>query len=127
MMDTNFYGRELIIDMHYCDVKTFNRYIIEKFFAEVCNETKMQKCEEIYWFDDFDTPVGEEQTDPQTTGTSAVQFILTSNITVHTLDLLGKVFINFFSCKDFNPDVVENLAMARFGGRIVNSTLLTRI
>lgn len=120
------YGMELILDLHNCNVKNFNRKNIESFFEDICRETNMQKCE-LYFWDDLETPKNEKQTDPQTTGTSAVQFILTSNITIHTLDKLGKVFINFFSCKSFDKEIVEEIAIIRFGGHIANSTLLTRI
>ena len=120
------YGMELILDLHNCNGKDFNRRNIDNFFTEVCHQTGMQKCE-VYFWDDLETPEDEKQTNPQTTGTSAVQFILTSNITIHTLDKLEKVFINFFSCKSFNPQTVEQLAKEYFNGKIINSTLLTRI
>ena len=120
------YGMELVLDLHECDVEQFNRDIIDRFFTAVCKETNMKKCDMHFW-DDLETPKNEKQTDPQTTGTSAVQFILTSNITIHTLDKLGKVFINFFSCKSFVKCTVEDLALKYFRGKIINSTLLTRI
>ena len=41
----NTYGMELILDLHECDSETFNRKTIDKFFAEACEETGMQKCE----------------------------------------------------------------------------------
>ncbi len=120
------YGMELILDLHNCNVKCFTRPQINSFFTDVCNETGMQKCEQ-YWWDDLRSEEHEKQADPQTTGTSAVQFILTSNITVHTLDKLDKIFINFFSCKFFKKSIVEQLAKDYFEGEIINSILLTRI
>lgn len=120
------YGKELILDLHNCETIKFTRKNIESFFSDVCVKTGMQKCE-LYFWDDLETPENEKQTNPQTTGTSAIQFILTSNITIHTLDKLKKVFINFFSCKGFDPLIVEKLAITYFCGEITNSTLLTRI
>jgi S-adenosylmethionine/arginine decarboxylase-like enzyme len=119
------YGRELIIDMHQCNISRFDRKTIEAFFTEVCDRTDMEKCE-LFWWDDLESEEEEKQTDPQTTGTTAVQFILTSNITIHTLDKLGKVFINFFSCKDFNTQLVKSLALFYFGGTIVNELVIER-
>lgn len=119
------YGQELILDLHNCDPEKFNRMWIEMFFEEVCATTKMQKCE-LCWFDDQDTPEGEKQTDPQTTGTSAVQFILTSNITIHTLDLLKNVYLNFFSCKEYDPEDVVKIALEFFGGAVVSMHFLER-
>ena len=94
----DIYGYELIIDLHGCDVKTFNRESLDNYFENICNAIDMQRCEMHFW-DDVGVPDNEKQTSPHTKGTSAVQFILTSTIVVHTLDLLGAVYINIFSCK----------------------------
>lgn len=120
------YGWELILDLHNCNIKDFNRRNIDNFFTAVCKKTKMQKCELFFW-DDLGTEENEKQTDPQTIGTSAVQFILTSNITIHTLDKLGKVFINFFSCKKFNEWDVYDLAIEYFSGEVVKRYLIKRV
>ena len=120
------YGNELIIDMHNCKSELFNRNNINNFFDEVCEKTNMQKCE-LFWWDDLKTPEEEKQINPKTKGTSAIQFILTSNITIHTLDELGKVFINFFSCKVFEHPGVSDLALKYFKGKIVNQIYLTRL
>lgn len=85
----------------------------------------MQRCE-LYFWDDLETPEEEKQTEEHTVGTSAVQFILTSNITIHTLDKLGKVFINIFSCKDFDSDKVSGFTKW-FGGKIVHRVEVDRI
>ncbi len=120
------YGVELILDLHECDVTTFNRSSLENYFIEVCDLIDMQRCELHFW-DDLNTPEEEKQTSPHTTGTSAIQFILTSNITIHTLDILQKVFINIFTCKDFSTSDAEKFTAEWFGGTIVNSTVVDRL
>ena len=98
------YGKELIMDLYGCNPKKFNRSNLDKFFAELCELIDMEKCERYFW-DDLGIPESERQISPHTKGTSAVQFILTSitsNITIHTLDMVGEVYINVFSCKDFD-------------------------
>lgn len=120
------YGKELVLDLHNCDTTTFNRESIEQYFIELCDLIDMQRCELHFW-DDLDTPEDEKQTSPHTVGTSAVQFILTSNITIHTLDLLGKVFINIFSCKDFDPKKAAEFTVNWFKGEIVQTTVLDRL
>lgn len=120
------YGQELILDVHQCDVSKFNRADIDTFFAEVCSLTNMVQCER-FWWDDFDVPEEERQTSPHTTGTSAVQFILTSSIVIHTLDLLGKVYINIFTCKDFDPDIIAKYAETWFGGEIAARHFIERL
>ncbi len=119
------YGKELILDIHNCDNSTFTRDSIENYFNELCRLIGMKQCEMHFW-DDLETPEGEKQTDPQTTGTSAVQFILTSNIIIHTLDLLDKVFVNIFSCKDFDVDIVFYFTKSWFKGDIVTNEVIER-
>ena len=75
----------------------------------------MEKCEVHFW-DDVGVPVEEQQTSPHTKGTSAVCFILTSTIVVHTLDLLKAVYVNIFSCKRFDPDAAATFTERFFRG-----------
>ncbi len=95
------YGYELIMDLHGCDVSMFTRDNLRIFFVELCDLIKMQR-RDLHFWDDIDTPIDEQQTSPHTKGTSAVQFILTSSIVIHTLDIKENVYINIFSCKYFD-------------------------
>ncbi len=119
------YGSELIIDLHECDVSTFNRPSLRRYFARLCEAIDMQR-ETLHFWDDVGVSEDERQTSPHTKGTSAVQFILTSSVVVHTLDLVGAVYVNIFSCKAFDKDVAEKLTREWFGGTIVNSTVVER-
>ncbi len=120
------YGKELILDLHGCNINTFNRKNIKTYFQQLCKLINMEACDLHFW-DDENVPEEERQTDPNTIGTSAIQFIITSNIIIHTLDLLKKVFINIFSCKDFNSDLAASFTEDWFGGKIVNRTEVARI
>ena len=97
------YGAELILDLHDCDVGQFTRQGIESFFAELCDTIDMERCDLHFW-DDVGVPLEEQQTSPKTMGTSAVQFILTSTIVIHTLDVLKAAYVNIFSCKAFDAE-----------------------
>ena len=119
------YGSELMLDLVECDVSKFNRKQLKSYFAQLCDLIDMQK-KELYFWDDFRVPLEERQTDPRMKGTTAVQFILTSNITVHTLDLLGIAFVNIFSCKDFDAKVAEEFTASFFGAKLQKSTLVER-
>jgi len=125
-MKVGDYGKELIIDLHDCDVSTFNRNSLDAYFEQICRTIKMQKCERYFW-DDVGVPKEERQTEPHLQGTSAIQFMLTSNITVHTLDILKKVYINIFSCKNFDADIAAEFSWKWFGGKIVNKKIIRRI
>ena len=120
------YGFELILDLHECNVSTFNRTSLRRFFEKLCDEIKMQRCELHFW-DDVDVSPEEQQTSPHTKGTSAVQFILTSTIVVHTLDLLKAVYINIFSCKEFDKDKAEKLTKEWFGAKECKAHFIERI
>ena len=122
----NTYGKELIIDLHNCDSSTFNRKNLKKYFKELCELIEMNRAK-LTWWDDYKVPIEERQTEPHLKGTSAVQFIMTSNITIHTLDLLDTVYINLFSCKDFDSENVKLFSAQWFKGNIVSSHVINRI
>ncbi len=119
------YGYELILDLKACHPTTFNRESIDRFFSELCELINMEKCEVHFW-DDVGVPLEEQQTDPHTKGTSAVCFILTSTIVIHTLDILKTVYVNIFSCKTFNPSIAAEFTKEWFHGEIRNSTFIER-
>lgn len=120
------YGYELILDLHGCDVSTFNRKSLDGYFEKLCKAIDMVKCER-YWWDDVGVAEEEKQTSPHTKGTSAVQFILTSTIVVHTLDLMGAVYVNIFSCKEFDAKIAEELTAEWFGAKDCYKHFIERI
>jgi len=120
------YGKELILDLHDCYAEHFTRRKIRNYFKEICRLIDMERCK-LYWWDDLHTPEGEKETEPHLVGTSAVQFIKTSNITIHTLDLLKRVYLNIFSCKDFDESVIVNFTATYFEGRVIKQTVVERL
>ena len=92
----NQYGIELILDLHGCDATKFTRRSITAYFEQLCELIDMQR-EDLHFWDDAGLSEEDKQTSPHTQGTSAVQFILTSSIVIHTLDQLKAVYINIFS------------------------------
>jgi len=120
------YGKELILDLHDCNPNTFNRESLDNYFNTLCTAIDMTQCERYFW-DDIGVAEEDKQTSPHTKGTSAIQFILTSNITIHTLDDLEAVYINIFSCKDFDSSVAESMSINWFEGVLVNKTKIDRL
>jgi len=119
------YGKELILDIHDCEGKTFNRDDIERYFIALCEKIKMTRADLHFW--DYEGCEEERKIDPDhLVGTSAVQFIQTSNITIHCLDKLRKVFVNIFSCKDFNSREATEFTQKYFKGTIFKSTEIVR-
>lgn len=119
------YGHELILDLHECDSDKFNRESISTFFVELCDLIDMEMCEVHFW-DDMGVPLEEQQTEPHTKGTSAVCFILTSTIVIHTLDILKTVYVNIFSCKSYDPEAAADFTKKWFNGKIKKSTFVER-
>ena len=119
------YGQELILDLHSCDASTFTRRDIERYCQELCDLIDMERCDLHFW-DDVGVPEEEQQTDPKTKGTSAVQFILTSTIVIHTLDLMKVAYVNIFSCKDFDTDEAAEFTAKWFGSTDWTATVVAR-
>ena len=120
------YGFELILDLHGCSSATFTRAQLDLYFTKLCDLINMEKCEVHFW-DDVEVPIEEQQTLPQTKGTSAVCFILTSTIVVHTLDLLEAVYVNIFSCKAFDSAAAAEFTENWFQAGSCKSTFIPRV
>ena len=125
ILDENDYGMELVLDLHDCDPDTFTREAIEMYFSDLCELIDMEPCVLHFW-DDRDVPEAERQTNPKTKGTSAVQFILTSSIVIHTLDLLRAVYLNIFSCKHFDSEAAAKFSAEAFGSKDWSVRVLRR-
>ena len=69
----------------------------------------MERCK-LCWWDDHGVSREEQQTEPHLKGTTAIQFIMTSNIVIHTLDILKAVYLNVFSCKEFDGKIVKEFS-----------------
>ncbi len=122
---TTPYGYECVIDVH--DVaRQFDRNALTDFFADLCDLIGMER-EDLFFWDYDGEPVEYEAAPAHLKGTSAVQFIKTSNITVHSLDELGHFYLNVFSCRSFDLNVVREFVCNRTGGRVVNCRLIERI
>lgn len=119
------YGKELILDIHNCDPTTFTRKSIQNYFKELCVLINMERCK-LCWWDYYGVPPEEQEIEPHLKGTTAIQFISTSNITIHTLDLLQNVYVNIFSCKEFDADMAGKFTEEWFKGKVVNSHVIER-
>ena len=119
------YGKELILDLRGCDTRRFSREELERFFAQLCELIDMER-QDLHFWDDVGVPDNEQQTDPKTKGTSAVQFILTSSIVIHALDLMEAVYLNIFSCKEFDADEASRFAADWFGSSKWTSNVVIR-
>tara|TARA_R100001530_G_scaffold93239_1_gene64715 strand:- start:1028 stop:1399 length:372 start_codon:yes stop_codon:yes gene_type:complete len=120
------YGKELILDIYECNPKKFTRKELKKFFHLLCNNIDMERCDLHFW-DYKGYPKEYKEAPAHLKGTSAIQFIKTSNITVHALDEMKRIYINIFSCKDFDAKCAIAFSKAYFEGVIKKKTVVNRI
>ncbi len=118
------YGKELILDLHNCNPDLFNEKDITRFFIELCDLIGMKREPLHFWV--YEDPEEKAKAPPHLKGTSAVQFISTSNVTIHTLDDLKAVYLNIFSCKKFECVDAANFCGEYFEGYILNSHIIDR-
>jgi len=109
------YGQEAIIDLHDVPLDRFHHKIVKDFAEKLCDEIGMQRGPVYAWGDDEDLGTMHN---PKADGLSCIQFLYSSSIVVHAIDELGKVFVNVFSCKNFDQEKVLRFALATFGGRV---------
>ena len=113
------FGLELVLDMYGCDVSLFTKANINKFFIGICKKINMERQgKPVFWHDNSKTP--------HLKGTSAMQFITTSNSVVHALEILGVVYINIFSCKMFDTKKATKFSKGFFKAEEVVKKIIER-
>ncbi len=122
------YGKELILDLHGCDAKTFNRKSLRAFCRGLCKEIIMtpHKFRSIPW-DDDGVPLVDCQVSPVTKGWTAVQFLMESSILIHTLELTKAVYVDIFSCKGFSKKKATEFTKEWFGAETITARMIKRI
>ena len=123
-MSSKPFGYELIVDLRECDVDVFTALAIEGFCKDLCKEIDMIPEDFHIWASD---PADYETDPPHLHGVSAVQFITTSTIVIHTLSKLRAAHINIFSCKVFDQLAALTFATKFFNGVLVQSRFLERL
>ena len=102
------WGMMAVIDLHDCDrSRLADPDAIRRFVPDVIEAIDM-------------VPHGplrlERFGEGELEGWSAMQFIETSSITIHTVEASARCFVDIFSCRPFDPDVAAAIAVAHFGG-----------
>lgn len=118
------YGKELILDIHRCSTP-FSRETIAVFMEQLCAFIKMERADLHFW--DYEDESEKDAAPDHLAGTSAVQFITTSNVTIHTLDRLRAVYLNIFTCSDLQKDLVGEFCADYWRGEIVGFTMAVRL
>ena len=116
----------IILLLSGCNPETYkDREQLEAFIIKLC-ETIGVKRGDLCWWDYAGYPTEYREAPSHLKGTSVVQFIMTSTIVIHALDELKTVYLNVFSCDDFDGEVVKELAEEWFEGSIKQCYVLDR-
>lgn len=121
----DYYGKELILDLYDCNSDKFTRKHIKEYFIKLCDLIEMEREDLHFW--DYDGVLEEDlPTEAHLLGTSAVQFIKTSNIVIHTLNITRTAYLNIFSCKDFDENIAKDFSKSWFEGEVLNDEVIYR-
>jgi S-adenosylmethionine/arginine decarboxylase-like enzyme len=115
-----YWGYHLMLDCGNCDLKSItNKETIQKFVKELVVAIDM-------------VAVGDpwiEQTAiemPDKKGFSLYQLIITSNISAHFVDQSRQIYLDVFSCKDFNKNIVIDTVNKFFLPEKINQNFVIR-
>lgn len=107
MSNFKWWGMELSLDLYDCNPETIrSKEKIEEFTIHLCDLIGVKR---------FGDPVIVEFGDePRVHGYSMVQLIQTSLVSAHFAEETNAVYLNVFSCKEFDHQVVEDYASEFF-------------
>ena len=112
------FGKHLVLDLKNCNhKKMITTSSMRQFVIDLCFLIDMNRFEET-----LIRRLGKGKLE----GYSLFQFIETSNITIHFEEIKNQVFIDLFSCKDFNENSVINFSKNYFEGEILESRVFKR-
>jgi S-adenosylmethionine/arginine decarboxylase-like enzyme len=104
------WGIAASIDIYDCDPDLIrDADAIRRFVHELCELIEMKRFGE--------TQVVHFGEDEKVAGYSMVQLIETSLISAHFANLTNATYLDVFSCKPYNPEIVRDFAREFFAGR----------
>ena len=117
------WGYQLILDLGGCNINKITEENTKDMIDSLLKKTKMKALgKPVFKF----IHATEQSVSHSIDGFSVVQFIITSSITIHTVNSTRSIFIDFFSCKEFNPDDVERIVERFYNPSIIKRRYITR-
>jgi S-adenosylmethionine/arginine decarboxylase-like enzyme len=109
-LEEHVWGISSSIDIYECDPETIRSADrIRQFVIELCELIEMERY--------LDTLVVHFGEDERVSGFSMVQLIETSLISAHFANQTNTTYLDVFSCKPYDPDLVAEFAQKFFGGK----------
>lgn len=95
--------------------KIGNPEIVKQYIKELCDEIKMKMYGET-WIEKFASH------DFRLYGITVLQAIETSSITAHFAENVGEIYLDVFSCAEYDPNKVLNFTNKFFecNGKVIN-------
>lgn len=116
----SFWGYHLTLDCHNSNRDLIqDQHNVDRFVRELVKRIDMQ-------------PIGEPRIEytaaefPDKAGFTAVQIIVTSSIVAHFVDSTGDIYLDVFSCKDFDIETVKSTVQEFFEPENMRMNFLTR-
>ena len=114
------WGIASAIDIYDCSPeKIRDAEVIRSFVVELCDLIEMKRFGE--------TQVVHFGEDERVAGYSMVQLIETSLISAHFANLTNAVYLDVFSCKAYDPEVVQAFAQKYFEGKTSSLSMTLRL
>jgi len=118
MSDKRYWGYHAIMDASGCDHAAITSYeVVYDFAKRLVKDIDMVA---------YGEPQIVDFGSGDKAGFTLVQLIETSNICAHFVNELDEMYLDVFSCKPFDPKVVENLLVEYFGAKHVRKAFFKR-
>ena len=117
------YGLEYVVDLHNVDKDKFKAEHVKKFAQDLCDEIGMKRGPIRLWGTDSDM---DDWKNPKASGISCTQFLYSSSITIHAIVDVQKVFINIFSCHEFDTNTAKKFIIKTWGDDISSEHKIVR-
>jgi S-adenosylmethionine/arginine decarboxylase-like enzyme len=108
-IEKKVWGIASAVDIYDCDPEKIRcAETIRHFVVELCDLIEMKRF--------GDTRVVHFGEDERVAGYSMVQLIETSLISAHFANMTNTVYLDVFSCKPYDPEIVRSFSQLYFGG-----------
>lgn len=112
------WGKVALLDLHMCNpVMIRTESALTKFVDELVEFIDMEK-----YLDPLVKYFGEGNKK----GFTVVQLIHTSNVTIHVREENNRVYLDIFSCKDYDEEAVKQFCMQKFSAYDATLTVVLR-
>lgn len=119
-MENKFFGPHLTLDLSKCNKEKLSDYrFIFDLLNELPNKIGMTKITQPYVFP-YDGLIPEDK------GITGIVIIAESHISIHTFQEKDYVFIDLFSCKNFDVDFAKNYLIEAFEAVDVSVNVVER-